>query len=366
MKTKERLNLKRKISTFFVVMVCLFSITCVYAKDESPNIATETTNGWGIPNFGKPPEEALTVPSLPDNTPENILIVVIGAVICTVLLAILYKKRALKTFAFVLMSLSFFIMFCLPVSVIPLVHATNDFGNPLTTDYIGLFAYYNFTDGFTLTETVPVFLNYTDHGNYYDGFSRVYPEETVNTYTGNDAYIDAYMRIRADGWLLVWFSNISASKAYIPYHGHSEITAGNPVVNATCLSRAMQYVFYVTSESFPDHENISYYDFEFEDTTKLLIFSDYGTVNSAPAMHYIFPSGVVINAMWASWGCAGHNTWQNFGLDDDVIHDSEDDPFNIWFAFNCTAYTGTEYLYHTDIAFAINAAWSVSFIVWFE
>lgn len=148
-----------------------------------------------------------------------------------------------------------------------------DFGNPLTTTDIGLFCYYNETTGWNLTQIVPAFQNYTDHGNYIDGYIRVYQDGTGNTYSGSLAYIDCYARVRVDGWIMSWITS-TQNKSMTPYYA-SSLYWPTPLGNATVLARAIQRVYFSCSKGTLPWVNIQYiamryYSFEYPTARKMI------------------------------------------------------------------------------------------------
>lgn len=179
----------------------------------------------------------------------------------------------------------------------PIVYAT-DYGNPLTTTNIGLFAYYNETSDWTLADTVSAWQNYTDNGNYYDGYVRVWQDVTETTFVGDDVYVDVYVRVRADGWILAWLNQSGVhERGDVVFWGHERQGTGNPPANSTVLSRAMYRVYNAAGESWDGYDAINYYDYEYTTATRLVIFGE-----SSPTVEFYctMPSGVTVVADYAS------------------------------------------------------------------
>lgn len=152
-----------------------------------------------------------------------------------------------------------------------------DFGIPLYTANIGLFAYYYRASGFNLTASIPSFTSYTSHGNYLDGYQVVWEDASGNTYVGSDTSITISIRLRADGWVLAWM-NTTQNRAYevywAQYRGYTPYIY--PISNATTPSRAIQRIFYVEGLSFPGYPAIKLYDYQYPTATRLLIFGSRG------------------------------------------------------------------------------------------
>jgi len=231
------------------------------------------------------------------------------------------------------------------------VHATHDYGNPLDTSNIMLFAYYQDPNGWTLANTVPAFESYTDHGNYYDGIVRVWMDQSAsNNFVGSEFYVDICVRVRADGWILAWLTR-DQSYAYIVFWGHSIQTATSPVVGATVPSRAIQRVFYVAGKTFPGHNAINYYDFAHPTAKKLLIFGKSYQWATSPGgtvtFYYTFPAYVQI--LDAASSISYHETYNgNSGsikIDDILVANLGSNTY--WFSVSLPSEAITTEMKHT-------------------
>jgi len=222
----------------------------------------------------------------------------------------------------------------------------SDYGNPLVTTDIGLFAYYEAAD-WDLNDVIPAFLNYTQYSNYVDGFVRVHSNVKGTTFEGGDhghtastpIYIDVRVRVRSDGWILAWLTD-TQNKAFILHWGddvkaeegltESPIDAiSTPDDYGTCLSRAIYRVYHNAGVSWIGYDKIFYYDYEFTDATRLYVFGDYtqsvhpdASANSEE-FYFIVPNSVTIEHAILAY--AGHNA-----SGDDIDIDYADRATIVW------------------------------------
>jgi hypothetical protein len=292
-------------------MLVLLFLVCIATMSVAPVVRAED-NAAGEEAFAvssvielkAPPEEALTVPRQETRPPTvpPIAVSVFVAIVLVPLSVFIARKRKVKVKVKRAAQIVAIVSTILPTLCfagwIHVARASYDYGNPLDTSNIMLFAYYKDPSGWTLANTVPAFEAYTDHGNYYDGIVRVWMDQSSNTnFVGSEFYVDVCVRVRADGWILAWLT-AGQSRAYIVFWGHSISSATPPVIGATAPSRAIQRVFYAAGKTFPGHTAINYYDFAHPTAKKLLIFGkclqrkDTGT--STATFYYTFPAYVQI------------------------------------------------------------------------
>jgi len=310
------------VTGMLIFLLTSLSIGAVPAFAAEGDEATPVSMGVEL---RPPPEEALVVPDPPvaDYSATASYLPVVAAAVFTLSAAsiIIYGKRAKpgRVARVMIMVLALASMPC----IAGVVHAAHDYGNPLDTSNIMLFAYYKDPDGWTLANTVPAFESYTDHGNYYDGIVRVWMDKSAsNDFVGSEFYVDVCVRVRADGWILAWLTT-AQSYVHIVFWGHSIATAAPPVIGATVPSRAIQRVFYVAGKTFPGHDAINYYDFAHPTAKKLLIFgkSCLWSSSSTVTFYYTFPAYVQILDAGASFAYQETRS-DNYGyikIDDDMF-----------------------------------------------
>lgn len=326
---KQKDIVKTLIAALTCVLLALFQASFVFGAELSDMPVSEEAPAISMGmELKPPPDEALIVPELPAQPPAQLYYVplLLIAIASVALLAFLCVKkvgvrRALPVATMIVAAAT-------APYLTGVVYAANDFGNPLNTSNIMLFAYYYDANGWVLANTVPAFENYTDHGNYYDGFVRVWMDQRAdNNFLGSEFYVDVRVRVRADGWILAWLTT-DQPYAYIVFWGHSVATNGPPVIGATVPSRAIQRVFYVSGKTFPGHTAINIYDFTHPTAKKLLVFgktAEYFAhdLTASVAFYYTIPSYVQVTDAATSisfWEKHSYN-WGKIYFDGTLIDD---------------------------------------------
>ena len=157
--------------------------------------------------------------------------------------------------------------------IAPPVYALEGSTPPLDTSKIGFIAYYQRTVGWTLSNTVPAFINYTDGGNYYDGLVRVWDSGEIGALSSSyDRCIDVRVRVRADGWIIAWFDRFVDDPGAIVWWGHERDAQGSPPMYSTTLSRAIAIVFNVAGVGFPGYDIIGMFDYSEPSANRLVLF----------------------------------------------------------------------------------------------
>jgi hypothetical protein len=286
----------------------LIMIPCVSAESQDLQTNNSTIPEEFIPHTGipmqEPPEEALIVPPVSQSMPhwEIWAILALTIIVLNSLLLIrLKRKKAVWLSAILLFAI---------VSSFPAVLAY-DYGSPLNTSDIALFAYYNETSDWTLADTVSAWQEYSDNGNYYDGKIRVWQDVSGSTFDGNDVYIDVYARVRADGWILAWQNQTDVDYGNYPFYGRERNVAASsyPVENSTSLSRAIERVYAAAGKTFVGYDQINYWDYQFTNTKRLMLFGRAfavgpGGMPYSEEWYFIIPDGVTCEQAWLTCGGA--------------------------------------------------------------
>jgi hypothetical protein len=244
----------------------------------------------------KPPEEILnTIPSVLDFT--SFIPLVLLSLMMIVLIGVAIKKPkglAVLVMLFACISTSF---------MLPVQAVVYDYGSPLTTASIGLFAYYDLGVPITLADTVTGWEGYTDYGTYYDGIVRVRMATSLTVFTSSSSYyVDIPVRVRDDGWIMAWITTATAEK-WIPFFTHSAeygITAGTPTAFTdyqTSLSRALYRILYCANiVGTYTYDDVGYYDYEIPLATKFIMIHAYDYTSPNPMYRHMYlsiPSGTV-------------------------------------------------------------------------
>jgi len=331
-----------------MLVLMLFQVNPVYATEDNGTVVNAAK---GIP-LTPPPDEALTVPEVGPAQPNFLaqLCIVIGVAAFIGGLIIIARKRNIKVKSSLQASMILMIMVS-TFSMMPVVAAqgtSHDFGNPLDTSNIGLFAYFKEESGWTLADTVPAFEGYTDHGNYYDGIVRVWQDQRSDTnFLGSDVYIDIQVRVRGDGWILAWMTR-DQDKGNIVFWGRSRFSEGNPVIGATTLSRAMQRVYHAAGKEWVGHSAIKYYDYEFPEAGKLVIFggsgSKVGCGTRNKTIYCVLPAGVTVYKAILSYGCGSTDTGKVYYYIDgeQIAYYSLHNSKRGWIGYDVTQYFSSE------------------------
>lgn len=291
-----------------------------------------------------PPVEVLTAPAQQANIPVALglyLMVGLPLLLAFILLAYRLKPR-LKPYAIALI-----LLFTL-IPVAPRAHATITFGNPLTTTNIMLFAYYNHTS-WTLQDTSTAFVNYTDHGTYYDGYVRVWHDTGGTNYEGSDAYVDCKLRVRSDGYIMAWLDKTVHNESDSIYWGDSRLSPSPIDENSTTPFRAIERVFYVAGETFPEYENLYLYDYYYSSATKLVFINMHKTGTGNQYIYLIVPSANVgtIHSMIIGYGgrCVGPN-WVYFQWEGVTFYSTQTNGRFGWFSYmNSSLARDTKYTF---------------------
>lgn len=293
----------RKKIVFLIFFSILIMIPSVSAESKDMQANNSTIPEEFIPHTGipmkEPPEEALIVPPVSKSIPhwEIWAILALTIIVLNIFLLIRLKRRKA-------VYLSAILLFAI-LSSFPAVLAY-DYGSPLNTSGIALFAYYNETSDWTLADTVSAWQEYTDNGNYYDGIIRVWQDVSGSTFDGNDVYIDVECRVRADGWILAWHNQTGTDYGNYPFYGRERNGNNGPIENSTSLSRAIERVYVSAGKTFVGYDEINYWDYQFTNTKRLMFFgryiyeSSYGTYNEY--WYFIIPDGVTCEQAWVSCG----------------------------------------------------------------
>jgi hypothetical protein len=248
----------------------------------------------------KPPEGILnTIPSVLDFTSFTPLVLL--SLMMIVLIGVAIKKPkglAVLVMLFACISTSF---------MLPVQAVVYDYGSPLTTASIGLFAYYNKGVPIVLADTVTGWEAYTDYGTYYDGIVRVRMGTSLTTFTGTmHEYIDVPVRVRDDGWIMAWVTTAQSEK-YIPFFTHMlayNEGGGTPTAFTdyqTSLARAMYRILYCANVvGTYTYDDVGYYDYELPTATKLIMIHAYATSNLQAELYrklyFSIPSGTVVKS----------------------------------------------------------------------
>lgn len=321
-------------------MLVLLFLVCIATMSVAPVVRAED-NATGEEAFAvsstielkAPPEEALTVPRQETRLPTvpPIAVSAFVAIVLAPLFVFIARKRKVEVKVKRAVQIVAIVSTILPTLCfagwVHVARASYDYGNPLDTSNIMLFAYYKDPNGWILANTVPAFEAYTDHGNYYDGIVRVWMDQSAsNNFVGSEFSVDVCVRVRADGWILAWLTK-DQSYAYIVFWGHSISVAASPVIGATTPSRAIQRVFYAAGKNFPGHTAINHYDFTHPTAKKLLIFGKslqrYGTAGTSTAtFYYTFPAHVQIldTASSISYHETSSGNYGSIKIDDTILN----------------------------------------------
>ena len=240
---------------------------------------------------------------------------------------------------------------------------------PLNTTAIGFIAYYQRSAGFTLSNTLPAFLSYTDGGNYYDGKVRVWDSGTIggSSTTTSDTYVDISVRVRTDGWVIAWFDRQRDDAAAIVWWGHTRQWEGNPPLYSTTLSRAIEIVFQVAGVGFPGYNAIGIFDYSQPTATRLLIFgmskglsAAIGTIN----YYYTIPTSSSLVPIRLLIRTGGETTFAAIAIDGGQIYSRTNSGAWGWstYELNATQYM-TKGVQHT-ITQSYNFVNSVAFVMW--
>lgn len=256
----------------------------------------------------------------------------------------------------------------------------SDFGTPLVTTDIGLFAYYEAAD-WDLNDVIPACHNYTQYTNYIDGYVRVWIDVDGTTFEGDEdhnpaiddryGYIDVSVRVRSDGWILAWIED-TQNKAFIcHWGGNIKTTTDNNTPNdyETCLGRAIHRVYHNAGVSWVGYDVINYYDYEFPDATRLSIFGllnrdGAGALPNEEHFYFIIPSGITIEECWLAFGGtqgAGDGVWL-----DNVNQDGYGASSYGWYAVDITSSlsVSTRHDVKTDHDAASQSGICVACILW--
>lgn len=289
---------------------------------ETPSSLDDKPETFSSINLTPPPEEVLTVPGHGANETANAFYAIYAFIVAIAAAAILltaYIKKVRSTRAILTAAAIAAVLF-LPCLARPAL-AEHDFGVPLDTSNIMLFAYYYEPSGWTLINTLPAFESYTNYGNYIDGIVRVWMDQSAsNNFVGSECPIDVRVRVRADGWILAWLTK-SHSYAYIVFWGHSAFSSGPPVIGATVPTRAIQRVYYAAGKTFPGHTAIKIWDFSHPTATKILIFGKSITQNGGTQTHTFYYTlfrndiEVIDTATSFDWGEQYYQSSGSFSVD---------------------------------------------------
>jgi hypothetical protein len=158
----------------------------------------------------------------------------------------------------------------------------------LDTSTVGFIAYYQRVVGWTLADTVPAFISYSDGGNYYDGVVRVWSNGNIGE-AGSGHYVDVKVRVRSDGWILAWLNRTTDDSGEILYWqaGSSSV----PAAYSTSLSRAIEIVYYVAGVGFPGYDAIGLYDYSQPSASRLLMFGKTTISSNNVNWYYTIPDG---------------------------------------------------------------------------
>ncbi len=283
------------IRSLLVLLTCMLMLSQVSvafsSKSSIAPISDEALPTSMDLELTPPPDEALIVPTPKCESPSphaSLLLIAVASIAISA--TILIRKARARWMIPVAMLV---VATTLLASPLP-AHAV-DFGNPLDTSNMMLFAYYYDQNGWVLADTVTAFENYTNHGNYYDGWVRVWMDVKDTTFIGTEFYVDVRVRVRSDGWILAWLTR-DQSYAYIVFWGRKITTAGPPVTSATVPSRAIHRVFYASKKTFPGYGAIKLYDFTHPTARKLLIFGKSISSGSAANVYfyYTIPAGIQV------------------------------------------------------------------------
>jgi hypothetical protein len=218
---------------------------------------------------------------------RNIAIFLLGGLIISSLmfLALDLTRNNQNTQAFALDKASMGMSLLLP----PTQAIQSAITPPLNTSKMSFIAYYQQVGGWTLANTVPAFINWSNGGNYYDGLVRVWDSGTIGAVSSvvDDAYLDIHVRVRADGWIVAWFDRLLDDPAGIMYWGHVAAGGGAPAPYSTTLSRALEIVYTVAGVGFPGYNQIGMYDYSEPSATRLLVFGNSISYNN-PTVNYYY------------------------------------------------------------------------------
>jgi hypothetical protein len=317
-------------------------------------------------NLVPPPLEALLTPNdgvLTSYIPYAILLLAIS-VFMLVSLSVYWNKKN-----FTAIPLSLILLLSPFVSVANAV----DYGVPLTTTGIALFAYYKEPTGFNLLSVIGAYSTYILHGSYIDGTVKVWCDGSKNNFTGTNYYMNVSMRVRSDGWILAWTNATQDVKNNL--YPNSTVALLSPMteymdVYYTSEERAMQQAFYLAGKTMPNLDDIWYYDYHYPSATRLIILSmsySWSTI-SAKTTYISIPSGTIYCAKLVYGASTGSGAWSthlNLYWDSTLLESIGAGATVMWETYTPSVSVGTEYYFradHTADAREVDA--KMVFMVW--
>ena len=182
--------------------------------------------------------------------------------------------------------------------------ASADAGDAFPVDEAGISAYVNIGQNISLEDAVSAYYQIEE-------LSATHALGKINIVNGGEGLDTIYVYVDVDGWIVAYLAKADYTARMIQW---TDINLTNPVFERTTLSDAISKMCDSIGINYSNIEsNIEYYDFEYPDADKMLIFTNIRTTTGDDYITALVPD--IYTLYEASFSLTRHDGLTNLYID---------------------------------------------------